>query len=104
MGVLILDKRYDKPVQRKWVSPFFFSACSCLASSHAYEHHNSERLIQEKTEVGEQLGFWRGQSYSKDDAIRTGDQWIFKETKTTAPTDTEANAGPSTPRFALRSG
>lgn len=41
--------------------------------------------------MGEQLGFWKGQSYAKDDAIRSRDQLIFQNMQALTGTQLTAN-------------
>ncbi|MFZ3341392.1 MAG: hypothetical protein WA213_10955 [Terriglobales bacterium] len=37
------------------------------------EHHNSEELIKEKSQLVGEMEFWKGQSYAKDESLRTRD-------------------------------
>jgi hypothetical protein len=52
--------------------------CLVIAFDQAWqdEHRNSEILTAEKSVLSSESSFWKGQSYSKDEALRSRDQLL----------------------------
>jgi hypothetical protein len=48
-------------------------------------------LIEEKSDLSKQLGFWQGQSYAKDEAIRSRDMLVFQGLQTLSGTQQTEN-------------
>jgi hypothetical protein len=75
VAVLIYDKWKDKPLQIRPVM-ILLGICIFVSCFQAWvdEHRNSEQLkIEKALSVGES-GFWKTQSYAKDDDLRRRDQ------------------------------
>src|ERR1700721_417539 len=92
MSIFIWEKGTEKQIQWKWISAFFlfFLFVSCF-QAWIDEHNNSEKLIQDKLDLSEQVGFWKGQSYSKDFAITSRDSLLFANMKTLGTTQQTEN-------------
>ncbi len=92
MGILFWEKKTDEPIQWRWILSFFLF-CLFVSCFQAWldEHHNSERLIEEKLALSKQAGFWEGQSYAKDEAIRWRDSLLFENMKTLGVTQQTEN-------------
>ena len=92
MGVLIWEKKRNKAIQWRWIFSFFLF-CLFVSCFQAWvdEHHNSEKLISEKLDLSKQEGFWQGQSFAKDEAIRSRDQLVFQGLQTLTGTQRTEN-------------
>jgi hypothetical protein len=92
MSIFLWEKRTGRPVQWKWISAFFLF-CLFVSCFQAWidEHNNSDRLIQDKLTLSEQVGFWKAQSYSKDAAIISRDSLLFENLKTLGSTQQTEN-------------
>jgi len=92
MGILIWEKKNDRPIHWRWVF-YFFLFCLVVSCFQAWvdEHHNSVRLIEDKTALSAQLGFWQGQSFEKDESIRSRDRLLFENMKTLGTTQQTEN-------------
>jgi hypothetical protein len=92
MGLLLWEKFSEKPVPWRWISPILLG-CLFVSCYQAWldEHRNSEQLIEEKLNISRQLGFWEGQSFAKDDAIRVRDQLLLQGLQTLGSTQQTEN-------------
>ncbi len=92
MSIFLWEKKTEKPIQWKWIAAFFLF-CLFVSCFQAWidEHHNSDRLIEDKTALSEQMGFWKGQSFAKDEAIRARDSLLFENMKTLGTTQQTEN-------------
>lgn len=92
MGILLYEKYSGKPLRWSWVAAFFLF-CLFVSCYQAWvdEHRNSDELIKDKLDLSMQLGFWKGQSYSKEEGIRSRDQLLFQSMQAATVTLQTAN-------------
>jgi hypothetical protein len=77
MAVLIYEKWRDRPLSIKPVVVLFI-ICIFVSCFQAWvdEHRNSEQLKIEKSQISGDAGFWREQSYAKDESLRQRDAML----------------------------
>jgi hypothetical protein len=93
MLILLWEKWRKTSVNWKWAGAFFLF-CLFVSCFQAFvdEHHNSQQLIQEKSDLAGQMNFWKGQSYAKDADLRSRDQLLGLNFHTLTQSQITANA------------